>query len=309
MTRAKTPPPSARPPLRKPQQLDGTCKNAMGRDGGAILDLVLHTSGVYRDLGLPDAVPELLAQLPTEFERGDLDSDDLLLVRMGGVEFLLDTEYQSAPDGEMGLRVSEYQLAAYKEHRKPVYSVVFNVQSKGALPVSVRKLAMGGQTVCWVEVCVPQAVHSWPRRLSSPLAVVLRALMGGLGLEELRECLGQLEGLGLDRRTCRDLVEAVCLLIDRWQGGDGSRFEQVRNELITMLQLEETWLYQKGLDKGMSKGLDQGQNQGLIKAIATMAENLGTPLSPQRAAALQQRSVEELLTLVARIQQNRRLDD
>lgn len=296
MPRSKPPP--SRPPLRKPQQLDNTCKNAMGRDGGAILELVLHASGVFRELGLPDAVPQLLAQLPTEFQRGDLDTDDLLLVRMGPAEFLLNTEYQSVPDAEIGLRVAEYQLAAYKEHRKDIYSVVFNVQIRPLTPVAVRHLAMGGQAVRWIEVCVPSAVHTWPRTLTSPLAVVLRALMGGLGLPELRDCLGQLQSLGLDQRTCRDLVEAVCLLVDRWQGGDGSRFEAVRNELMTMLQLEETWLFQKGLS--------EGRKEGLVQTVLALCNLLGTPLSAASQAALRQRTVEDLEALVARIQAERR---
>jgi flagellar biosynthesis/type III secretory pathway protein FliH len=67
-------------------------------------------------------------------------------------------------------------------------------------------------------------------------------------------------------------VEALSLLIDRRQGGDGSRFVEIRNRLVTMLKLEESWIYEMGREKGRDEGFNKGRDEGRRALIQQLQE-------------------------------------
>jgi predicted transposase YdaD len=252
------------------QELDALCKSAMERDGGRLLALIF-TPEVCTRLGLPQATPRLVEILPTELRRKRLHADYLIKVDIGGVLLLLHIEFQNRPDPDIAARILQYEVAAYVQHRLRVFSVVFNVVSQGAQAVLLRDLDCGGLHLDFIEVTVPQAARQWGAQVTSPLAVLLSVLMGEMSDEELTRCLARLRELGLDEETCRELVEALCLLLDIRRRGP---HDLTRKRLFMKLRMQETWLFQEGKDQGIQEGIKEGKDLGIKEERQTWLKTL-----------------------------------
>ena len=79
---------------------------------------------------------QVLKKLQTEFKMHTIVADALLEVSWYDEIFLLHIEFQSTSDPKMGERLLEYNLAAHKEHKLDVLSIVIYLKSDGEVPQS-----------------------------------------------------------------------------------------------------------------------------------------------------------------------------
>jgi hypothetical protein len=221
--------------------------------------------------GLPQAEPQLRGQLDKEFADIKRAGDYLLLLAFSILETVLHLEFQKRPDPHMDVRVYHYQGAARSKHGREVVSAVLLVSGAQAVPLKAEFYVLGPMSrIGWVSISAPHLVRTWPERTDSPMAEVLRALLWPEPTRELMLDLAQrLRGLGLSDEDCRTMLTMLSFLTEIRLGGDGSRHQQVVDEVLTMLQLEDSWIYQAGARKGEAKGFRDGEAKGFRDGEAT----------------------------------------
>jgi hypothetical protein len=168
-------------------------------------------------------------------------------------------EFQKRADPHMGLRVHRYQGAIQGKHGHEVLSLVLVIDSKQKTAVRVAGHRVGpiSQTG-WVSISLPRLAMEWPEETDSPMAEMLRALtVGRLEPGYLRGFLERLRRLGLSEIDCREIIMMLSFLLDVRHGGDGVRYQQIVDEVLTMLQLEDSWIYQVAFDRGIDRGIDK----------------------------------------------------
>jgi DNA primase len=77
----------------------------------------------------------------------------------------------------------------------------------------------------------------------------------------------------LDKEFSRRRLRAD-YLIDKKEGGDGTRYLDILQEDLSMLQAEDSLFYRYGVQKGMEQGVEEGFEQGLEECVEKALQKL-----------------------------------
>jgi predicted transposase YdaD len=200
-----------------------------------------------------------------ELKNWTLTTDMLMSVLVQGQEMLLHLEIQSKEDRTMAQRLLEYNVLATREHKRPVFSCVLYLRQDRRLaePPLRWSIPSGRQTLIfdflvfrlW-EIPSEELFH--------------KGLIGLLPLVPLtreghqRETVDRMiqELIASQQLALLPLSEIIAGLV--WKEKTEREWLQRRFAMYEDI-LEDSWVYQeilhKGLEQGINKGLEQGVQQ------------------------------------------------
>ncbi len=194
-------------------------------------------------------------------------ADVLYVLERAGAEMILHVEFQRHQDPTMGRRLWQYNALTDYHRDLPVYSIVVYLvkSSKVVEPPYERKLATG------------EVIHSFNFR-NIKLWELPSSTLHQPGLEGMLPLL-PLTREGRQHDTVEEMITAIkatgrteLLQIGFNIAGlvfktDADK-EWLKGRFKNMYDiLEESWVYQEILEKGMQKGIEQGIEKGIEKGI------------------------------------------
>ena len=204
---------------------------------------------------------ELKAKQPLETR--DLTTDILYVILWYGVEVILHLEFQRRGDKEMGKRLWQYNATTTINKGMPVHSIVIYLRNERTIeePPYIERLPNGQQH----HIFFYEAIKMWD---------VSAEVLMRLGVETVLP-LVTLTADGKRHEVVTDMIERLAakgntnLLSIAFnfatlvyttaeeQQWLIERFEMYEEEL------EESWIYQRIMGKGLEKGLEKGQRESL----------------------------------------------
>lgn len=197
-------------------------------------------------------------KLLTRFETRVLEADALLLlVTEEEVEFLLEIEFQSTNDPDIGERLLAYSFEAKREHHLPVQACVIWLRSDGEVPEPPLKWPLPGGRINLVFDYVSIELAEMPtnefRQLNLPGILPLMILTKqGATHDVVQEVITRLEATG--KRSLLLITEFFSSLV--FTNEDDQKWLE-RTFAVIKDQLRDTPAYQRYLKEGLEKGREE----------------------------------------------------
>ena len=258
----------------------------------------------------PGAVYE--GELNTELLKDPIRADMMYTMKWKGREVALHIEFQKRRHGRMDRRVWEYNVLTSVRTGLPVYSVVIYLVKDGS--VAEPPYSIEWPTGEIIHHFVFRNVKLW----EIPAEVLLEQNLPGLlpllpltqegdRREVVEQMIGRLQQVG--RKDLLALGHTFSALMLKKESDQ----QWLREKFMSMEDiLEESWYYQKilqkgivegmakGMVEGMTKGMEQGVEQGLQALRTTLIRFVEVHFPDQLALAEQQ---IELTTTPSQVQE------
>lgn len=200
--------------------------------------------------------------LSIELKNWTRETDFLLEVLLEGVETLLHIEFQSADDASMEQRMLEYNVLATREHNRKVFSCVIYLRKDSNIAKSplVWKLSNGKEILRFhFEVIklweIPVEILTQSGLVG--LLPLVPLAKGGEQHEAVEEMITEL--VAHKEYGLLQLAKTFASLVYK-DKADHEWLE--RSFTVYRSILEDSWVYQEIIQKGMEQGLQQGLQQG-----------------------------------------------
>lgn len=212
-------------------------------------------------------------------------TDQLLSVMKAQKEGLLHIEVQSKDDKDIENRLLEYNLLATLTYHQPVITCLILLRPVANAPKSPLIKAAFDEFECWRFQFIVVKLWEIPA-----LELVHTGLIGLLPLVPLANGGTEQEALTTVVSELYAAGEYILLSLTKLIAGLKMRQpaqQEMLERMFAMYQdaLEDSWVYQEilrrgveqgmnqGLEKGLSQGLEKGLNQGLEKGLSQGLSN------------------------------------
>jgi predicted transposase YdaD len=277
-----------------PKPFDTAMKQLVGGNPQAWVSFLLH-GAVYKN------------DLNRELRTRKIEADTLYDVEWDDEPIILHIEFQRHRDNSMPMRVWEYNALTRIITNKPVYSVVIYPIEVPSITEAVYTMSFrNGHMVGWFSF---QQIKLWeiePEMFEQPhltgLLPLLPLTKNGQNRETVERMLRKMKlaGKGKEEFSLAEIVTGLVLTSEQ-----DKEWLKVRFHIMSDI-LEESWVYQEIIQKGLQKGMLQEKERGLLHFVELRFPSLLVLAKPviERGMSFQQlQALEDKLYLANTIEE------
>ena len=247
---------------------------------------------------------KFIHQLDNQLQIQSLYADALLEIELHGKRGLLHIEFQSYYDAEMALRTLKYNVMASRQYDHiQVYSVVIYLRDKGGIPESPYVRDFIDERP--VHLFFYDVVKLWEIPAESIFQLNLTGLLPLIPLTENGKQPEQVQAMidRLGQQKDKDLL-SISYIIGTLAFTNIAEREWFKRRFFMFQDiLEDSWLIQEYISKGVAQGLEQEKQKELqrfrqmVREVVQMRFSELTPLAEQQAEKLDNPDVLQHLTI------------